>query len=80
MKISISGKTSDLFSAILLDADDKQLGEYNGYVPSWFPSPNTEHYGDYIDLEIDLETGQILNWKKPTQSELNKTFKAPANG
>jgi len=23
-------------------------------------------YGDYVELQIDLETGQILNWVKPT--------------
>jgi hypothetical protein len=39
------------------------------------PSPSTEHWGDYVMLDIDIETGQIVNWKKPTQDELDETFK-----
>jgi hypothetical protein len=65
--ISISAKCSDMFSARL---DDGR--EYDGYVPNFFPE---DHYGDYVQLDIDLATGQILNWKAPTQKELNETFK-----
>lgn len=52
---------------ILLDAEFKQIAEHEGYVPSFFPygDKGTEsHYGDYVDLYIDLETGQIANWRK----------------
>jgi hypothetical protein len=49
--------------------------DYDGYVPEWLPSPNTEHWGDYVMLDIDVETGQIVNWKKPTQEQLDETFK-----
>lgn len=45
------------------------LGEE--YVPSFFPG---EHYGDYLILDIDLETGKILNWKKPNEVEVARTF------
>lgn len=65
--ISISAKCSDLFSANL---DDGRT--YDGYVPDFFPG---EHFGDYVRLDIDLETGKILNWKSPTKSELDKVFK-----
>lgn len=65
--ISISGKTSDLFSATLRDENGKSLKDYSGYVPNFFPE---EHYGDYIMLDIDLATGRILNWKPPTQKRL----------
>lgn len=41
------------------------------YVPDYFP---TQHYGDYWDLEIDLATGQILNWKAPTAEQLESAF------
>ena len=64
-----------MFSATLVDINGKQVGEYDGYVPQWFPNPSTEHYGDYVQLEIDVSTGNILGWKCPTQTELNKTFK-----
>ena len=43
----------------------------DSYVPDFFP---TEHCGDYLHLEIDLETGQILNWKKPSEEQLKKAF------
>lgn len=67
----INAKCSDLFSAFLYD-DNKIVGEYDGYVPSFMPG---EHYGDYVELEIDIETGKILNWKKPTKKQLDEVFK-----
>lgn len=64
--LSICGKTSDLFSCSLeVDGDEKF--DYSGYVPNFFPG---EHWGDYIILDIDIDTGQILNWKTPTDIEL----------
>jgi hypothetical protein len=72
--LKISGKTSDLFSASLIE-DGNEVGTYDGYVPKFFPNPKEEHYGDYIQLDIDLETGQILNWKRPTKADLKETFK-----
>lgn len=64
--ISINAKCSDLFSARLNDGRS-----YEGYVPEFFPG---EHYGDYVQFDIDLKTGQILNWKVPTANDL-KDFK-----
>ncbi len=60
--ISITAKCSDLFSARLNDGR-----EYDGYVPAFFPG---EHYGDYVELDIDLATGRITNWKVPTEKDL----------
>lgn len=71
--IRVCVKCSDMFNAQLIE-DGKESKEYDGYVPLWFPNPNENHYGDYVDLEIDLETGQILNWKKPTKELLEETF------
>ena len=71
--ISISGKTSDLFSATLYDAKGRCIGEYEGYVPDFFPG---EHFGDYIQLEIELATGKILNWTPPTQEQLEECLPA----
>jgi len=60
--ITISAKCSDLFSASLDDGRS-----YEGYVPDFFPG---QHFGDYVELEIELATGKILNWKTPTQKDL----------
>jgi hypothetical protein len=60
--IFISAKCSDMFSATL---DDGRA--YNGYVPDFFPG---QHFGDYVELEIELASGKILNWKKPTEEDL----------
>lgn len=62
-------KVSDQFSAALHDANDKELKEYEGYVPDFFPG---EHYGDYVILDIDIDTGRILNWKTPTPKQIEK--------
>lgn len=71
--ITISAKCSDLCYAVLLDEQGNQIGEeHDGYVPKFFPD---DHYGDYVMLDIDLETGKILNWKAPTEAQLNETFK-----
>lgn len=72
MNIFITAKCSDLFSANLLK-DGEVIANYDGYVPDFFPE---EHYGDYVELKIDIETGQILNWKKPTKKQLKETFDA----
>jgi hypothetical protein len=73
--IRVSAKCSDLFSALLLSTEEgkKQefVGQYDGYVPDWMPG---EHWGDYVILDIDVDTGVIVNWKKPTKAQLNKTF------
>jgi len=66
MRLRISAKCSDLFSATLRK-NGKTVGTYNGYVPDFMPG---EHYGDYVDLDIDADTGLIVNWKKPTDAQL----------
>ena len=58
-------KCSDMFSCELID-NGKSIGDYDGYVPTFFP----DHGGDYVVLHIDTDTGKILNWNKPTKKEL----------
>ena len=78
--ISISAKCSDLFAASLIERKGKpgdanfetRIGnDYDGYVPDFFPG---QHYGDYVTLDIDIATGKILNWRKPTAADLKKIF------
>lgn len=64
--ISISAKVRDMFYAVLRDANGNEIKEVDGYVPDWMPG---EHYGDYIELDIDVQTGQILNWETPSQED-----------
>ena len=68
--LKICGKTSDMFSATL-EVDGKNAGEYEGYVPKFFPG---DHYGDYIQLHIDVDTGVIVNWRVPTKKSLTEMF------
>ena len=65
MKIRISGKCSDLF--YMQDLDSGR--DYQGYVPHFLGS-----YGDYIELDIDTETGKIINWDVPTEEQINEYF------
>ena len=65
--LEISAKCSDYFAATLVDDQNESIFEYDGYVPEFFPG---DHYGDYVQLNIDLETGRILNWVPPTAEQL----------
>ena len=57
--LSVTAKCSDLYSHTVKN-EEGFYREYNGYVPSFFP--NSYSGNDYIELEIDPYTGQILNW------------------
>lgn len=65
--VSVVGKVSDRCFTQLLDENKKVIATHDGYVPALIPGG----YGDYIELEIDIETGQILNWVKPTKELLD---------
>ena len=69
--IKISAKCSDAFYAELI-VNGTQLGkEYDGYVPDFFPG---EHYNDYVQLHIDIDTGKIVNWRIPPTDEIKHMF------
>ena len=57
--LRISAKCSDMFSAVLL-VDGEAVSEYDGYVPDFMPG---QHFGDFVELDIDPATGAILNWE-----------------
>ena len=69
--VRVHAKVCDSASYSLIGANDLVIAERDGYVPNFFPE---EHYGDYLDLEIDIETGMILNWTKPDPEEVAKAF------
>jgi hypothetical protein len=56
--LSVSAKCSDLWSHTVVN-ETGIVSEYNGYVPSFMPG---QHWGDYVELDIDPYTGKILNW------------------
>ena len=61
-------KVSDRFSASLHDQDGNEIHEQeDGYVPDFMPG---EHYGDYVILDIDIDTGKIINWSPPTAEQI----------
>jgi hypothetical protein len=70
--LSIHMKVCDAFEARLLDQDGATLVDYEGYVPRFMPG---EHYGDYLILEIEIDTGKIVNWKTPTARDLEQWIK-----
>lgn len=57
--------------------EGKSIAQRHDYVPSFFPgdSDGSSHYGDYLILDIELETGLVLNWKKPDPRDVAKAFK-----
>lgn len=65
--LSITAKCSDLFNATL-KVDGKEVKTHDGYVPNFMPE---EHYGDYVELDIDIDTGNIVNWCTPSEDELD---------
>lgn len=71
--LSLYMKVRDEFAARLKDQDGEQLLDYEGYVPGFFPG---EHYGDYLILDIDLDTGQIVNWPKLKSSDIEEWLEA----
>ena len=68
--LKIHVKVSDRFSCQIVDQDGAVLKDQDdGYVPSFMPG---KHYGDYIILDIDIDTGQVTNWKKIDPEELSE--------
>ena len=66
--VSVNGKTSDNCYVELKDVYGKTIASHDGYVPSFLPGGG----GDYLELEIDINTGKILNWKVPTADNLQE--------
>lgn len=68
-KLTIHMKVRDEFNCELFDSEGVSLKDYEGYVPSFMPG---QHYGDYLILDIDIDTGKILNWKEITQEDIER--------
>ena len=68
--ISFYAKCSDRFGCSIKE-DGEAVGRYEGYPPAFLGDPHR----DGINLEINIETGQILNWKKPSEEEISRLTK-----
>lgn len=68
--LEIHCKVSDRFTARLIDQNGEIIHDQDdGYVPGFMPG---QHYGDYLILDVDLDTGKILNWKAPTAEQIQE--------
>ena len=68
--IHIYCKVRDKFTASIKDTDGNEIcGQEDGYVWDLMPG---QHYGDYVILDIDLVTGQVLNWETPTAEQIQE--------
>lgn len=65
--VSVHVKVCDSGNYELKDSEGNVVKEKNDYVPGFFPG---EHYGDYLILDIDIDTGMIMNWVKPTEQKI----------
>jgi len=70
--LSISSKSSDLNSISYKDKNGKVTNSNDyAYVPEGLGIGG----GDYVELDIDTETGQILNWKALTDKQVIDAIK-----
>lgn len=69
--VHVFAKIGDRGTYTYKDNDGSEVEEVEWYVPDFLNDGD-----DYLSLEIDLSTGQILNWKAPTGSELLEAMNA----
>ena len=66
--LKIHMKVCDTFCADLVsDKNEIIHSQIDNYVPGFMPG---DHYGDYLILDIDLDTGKIVNWDKPSAQDI----------
>lgn len=69
--LKISAKCSDMCWTEFTDSKGKVTNS-DSYVPSGI---GIDEYGDYVVLDIDMKTGQILNWKPVSDARVIKAQK-----
>ena len=69
-ELRIYCKVCDNFTASLHDQDGQKIHvQEDGYVPAFMPG---KHFGDYVILNIDIATGMVTNWEKPTSEDIQE--------
>jgi hypothetical protein len=75
--IIVNAKCSDQCNLVFKNETGNIIADYNGYVPSWLGNDqfcSELCYGDYVELEIDLKSGKIIDWKAPTKKQIEVTL------
>lgn len=70
MKIAIGGKCSDMGWMQVTDEEGVRIIDYDGYVPEIAAIGG----GDYIEIEIDNDTGKVIGWVPLTVSALQESI------
>ena len=71
--LRIHCKVSDRFTYAIDDAQgDEIYNQDDGYVPDFMPG---KHFGDYVILDIDLDTGMVTNWMQPTAAQIEAAIR-----
>jgi len=66
--VQLEVKVSDTGNYRFTSSDDVTIADFvEGRVPDFFPG---NHHGDYLYLDIDLETGRITNWRTPSHDDI----------
>ena len=67
--LKISAKCSDLCWTEFTDSKGKVTNS-DSYVPEGIGISEAGDCGDYVSMEIDMKTGQILNWKPVSDAKV----------
>ena len=70
--LSISAKSSDL-NSIHFKAKNGKVTKSNDY--AYVPKGISIGGGDYVELSIDTETGQIIGWKPISDEDVIEAIK-----
>ena len=68
--LTINACCKDRFTAFAMDA-----GKFIEYGPDYVPRELGIGGGDYLELRIDIDTGQILDWKPIDNNKLRDILK-----
>jgi hypothetical protein len=67
--LKISAKCSDLCWTEFTDSKGKVTNS-DSYVPQGIGIDDDDSYGDYVVMSIDMQTGQIQNWKPVSDAKV----------
>jgi hypothetical protein len=71
--LKVMAKCTNTCSVELISDKGESIHESDNGVPSFFPG---SHYGDYLELDIDIDTGTITNWVKPAVGQVQNWIEA----